>query len=88
MSNPIGVGEVWRLALHEERRLSRESWFPVGRWIRLQRQWNTETGHPRSVLRLDDMIIVREADGSVAPWMPTHADLLAWDWIVLDEQAD
>jgi len=82
--------------LKDGRRMAREGWNGKGMFIVLQRGYpegipinrNTAeaTGLPEgTVCRFLPYIMMRTVDGSFVPWLASQTDMLAEDWLPVEE---
>lgn len=82
--------------LKDGRRMTREGWNGKGMFIVLQRGYpegipinrNTAeaTGLPEgTVCRFLPYIMMRTVDGSFVPWLASQTDMLAEDWLPVEE---
>lgn len=79
------------VALKNGARMSREGWNASGQFVVLQagypdgiginRNTAEATGLPEgTVCKFRPYLMLRTADGSFVPWVPTVSDVLAEDW--------
>jgi hypothetical protein len=77
-------------------RVTRPGWNGKGMWLCYQAGYpegipinaNTAraTGQPEgTVCRFQPYVMMRTADGSFVPWLCSQADLLAMDWLTVDD---
>jgi len=82
--------------LKDGRRMTREGWNGKGMFIVLQRGYpegipinrNTAeaTGLPEgTVCRFLPYLMMRTVDGSFVPWLASQTDMLAEDWLPVEE---
>lgn len=76
-------------ALVDGDRVARRGWNGKGMWLILAPQGfasvaeHGEGGH--TALVLNPFIVMRAADGSYVPWLASQTDILAQDWVVVED---
>jgi len=72
--------------LKQGKRMTRDCW-PVGAYVTHvmgSPVYNVE-GHPiRSLAHLSHFAPDKNGGGDWSPWCPTHADILAYDWTLVE----
>ena len=63
-------------------RLRRASWINKSLWVGYREEGNLDFAGQSVVTR--PMLLMRQGDGTVGPYSPGQADLLAGDWEVVD----
>ena len=63
-------------------RLRRASWINKSLWVGYREEGNLDFAGQSVVTR--PMLLMRQGDGTIGPYSPGQADLLAGDWEVVD----
>lgn len=90
MNETMSFGEAL-IALKAGAHISRQGWNGRGMWLAYQPGYpagipinkNTAkaTGLPEgTICRFTPYIMIRAADGTFGPWVPSQTDILAEDW--------
>ena len=72
--------------LKQGRKVSRSGWNGKGMWLKLVTDWSVAIGEelPEAWIA-QPFIAMKTVDGSVVPWLASQSDLLAEDWVCVDQ---
>ena len=81
----FGFALAW---LKGKRRITRAGWNGSGMWLKLvDGRENLNFAHFNGLVGRD-FIVIKTADNQVVPWVASQTDLLANDWIILDDDTE
>ncbi|GIQ63633.1 hypothetical protein PACILC2_22010 [Paenibacillus cisolokensis] len=71
-------------ALKQDKKVARSGWNGKGMWLILVRAWTTWKVDLDVYLPMS-WIGMKTADNKFVPWVASQTDLLAEDWLVIEE---
>ena len=71
-------------ALEDGQKVAREGWNGKGMWVGLHKEGGTFVREEcKTELTYSDYLVLKTADNKLVPWVASHSDILAKDWMVV-----
>lgn len=72
-------------ALKDGKKVARKGWNGKGLWVSIFKAYtHTQVAIQNHEANIHPMLIIKNADGGFATWVPSITDLFAEDWSVVD----